>query len=114
MRSAGSQPRLETSVKYEPGYDCVGESPQARSEPRRRWVQSSVTVEFSRELESSTDDMGKRQIHLLVVIKTGSGRAADQELAEVEIEMKSRNVLACEKGKRVIHAPTAQAICSAG
>jgi len=65
-------------------------------------------------LESSTNDAGKRQIYLLVVINTGSIRTADQQLADVEVEMKSRNVLADEKGKGVIDASTAEAICSAG
>src|SRR5882757_10671697 len=68
VRPAGRQPRLETSVKHEPGYDCVGERPQRRSESGCGRVQSSVTIEFSGELESSTNDAGKRQIYLLVVI----------------------------------------------
>ena len=103
-RSAWGKSRLIAAVNYQSGKNRVCQRPQRRREPGLSLVELSVTIKLSGELQLTVNDMGERQIELLIPVEAPL-RPANQKLAGIEIQMKLDYIFARQKCEDVVHVP---------
>ncbi len=113
-RRSRRQRMVYPGIDHEPWRHGVRQCPKPVRECGRAGIEVRVSVKLTSELQLLVDRMGKRQVHLCVLVRSAGGPPAQEKIGRIEIEMNAENVLARQEANLVVIFSRTKAFRHAG